>query len=144
LNLIPFTVTIPEGERDESLPEKLKAELPGILAWMIQGCLDWQKHGLAPPPAVTSATEAYLEAEDAIAAWIDECCERDPNAWEKTTALFVSWSTWAEKTGEYIGSQRRFNERLESRGMITHRRDNIRGFVGLRLLPQPETPHWSY
>ena len=27
---------------------------------------------------VTDATAAYLEAEDALAAWIDDCCERDP------------------------------------------------------------------
>jgi putative DNA primase/helicase len=141
LNLIPFTVTIPEKERDKSFPEKLKAELPGILAWMIQGCLDWQKHGLAPPPAVTSATEAYLEAEDAIATWIEECCERDPNAWEKTTALFASWSAWAEKAGEYVGSLKRFTERLKSRencGISFHRRIDGRGFAGIRLsAPNP-------
>jgi putative DNA primase/helicase len=40
-NPIPFTVTIPPEERDETLPEKLKSELPGILAWMITGCTDW-------------------------------------------------------------------------------------------------------
>jgi putative DNA primase/helicase len=138
-NLVPFTVTIPPEERDESLPEKLKTELPGILAWMIQGCLDWQKHGLAPPAAVTCATEAYLEAEDAIAAWMDECCERDPNAWEKTATLFASWSTWADKTGEYVGSQRRFVERLESRGITPLRRHDGRGFTGIRLL----SPYWT-
>jgi putative DNA primase/helicase len=43
-HLIPFTVTIPPAERDEHLPEKLKSELPGILAWMIEGCLDWIRH----------------------------------------------------------------------------------------------------
>jgi putative DNA primase/helicase len=133
-NLIPFTVTIPPSERDEALPDKLKAELPGILAWMVQGCLDWKKRGLAPPKAVTSATEAYLEAEDALAAWIDECCQRDPKAWEKTATLFASWSTWAEKTGEYVGSQRRFVERLESRGITPLRRHEGRGLTGLRLL----------
>jgi putative DNA primase/helicase len=140
-NLIPFTVTIPAEERDGALPEKLKAELPGILAWMIQGCLDWQKHGLAPPPAVTSATAAYLEAEDAIAAWMEECCERDSNAWEKTTTLFASWSAWGEKTGEYIGSQRRFLERLESRGINPVRRKEGRGFAGIRLSASYYSPH---
>src|SRR5205085_5861280 len=88
LNLIPFTVTIPPAERDAKLADKLATELPGILAWMIQGCLEWQSRGLAAPPAVTSATAAYLEAEDAVAAWIDDRCERDPNAWERTAALF--------------------------------------------------------
>ena len=46
-HLIPFTVTIPPADRDEHLPEKLKFELPGILAWMFEGCLDWQETSLA-------------------------------------------------------------------------------------------------
>jgi P4 family phage/plasmid primase-like protien len=58
-NLIPFAVTIPK--QDRQFGEKLKAEWPGILAWMIQGCLDWQQRGLNPPDAVTAATDAYLE-----------------------------------------------------------------------------------
>ena len=67
-NLVPFTVTIPAAERDDTLTEKLQAEWSGILSWAIKGCLDWQENGLAPPAAVTEATAAYLEAEDAIAA----------------------------------------------------------------------------
>ena len=74
-NLIPFTVTIPAEERDKDLGDKLKAEWPGILQWMIDGCVDWQERGLAPPEVVTAATAAYLEAQDSIAAWLDECCE---------------------------------------------------------------------
>ena len=46
-NLVPFNVTIPDGsERDPELKGKLKAEYPGILAWMVRGCLDWQENGL--------------------------------------------------------------------------------------------------
>ena len=76
IHLIPFTVTIPPEERDEDLAERLRTEWPGILAWAIAGCLEWQEHGLAPPEAVTAATGSYLEAEDAIAAWMDERCQR--------------------------------------------------------------------
>jgi putative DNA primase/helicase len=79
-NLIPFTVTIPANERDKDLGDKLKAEWPGILQWMIDGCLAWQREGLNPPEAVTAATSAYLEAQDSVAAWLDECCELDPKA----------------------------------------------------------------
>jgi putative DNA primase/helicase len=57
-NLIPFTVTIPPDERDGALPEKLKAELPGIMQWMINGCVDWQERTLAPPEVVATATAA--------------------------------------------------------------------------------------
>jgi putative DNA primase/helicase len=63
-NLLPFTADIPPEERDEKLGEKLRAEWPGILYWMIQGCLDWKKRGLDPPPVVKEATREYLEAED--------------------------------------------------------------------------------
>ena len=48
-NLVPFTVTIPPHERDAELGEKLKAEWPQILQWLIDGCAEWQEHGLARP-----------------------------------------------------------------------------------------------
>ena len=51
-NLLPFTVTISKDERDPELAEKLKGEWPGILAWAIEGCLEWQRIGLCPPNAV--------------------------------------------------------------------------------------------
>jgi putative DNA primase/helicase len=65
-HLIPFAVTIPPEERDKDLTEKLRAEWPGILAWMIEGCLAWQESGLNPPAAVLTATAAYLEAEECL------------------------------------------------------------------------------
>ena len=34
---------------DRELEQKLMAEAPGILQWMIEGCLDWQAHGLVKP-----------------------------------------------------------------------------------------------
>jgi putative DNA primase/helicase len=73
LFLIPFTITIPSGKQDKQLAEKLKAEWPGILQWAINGCLEWQQVGLAPPACVTIATEAYLEAEDSVTQWLHEC-----------------------------------------------------------------------
>lgn len=132
-NLIPFVITIPPDERDPDLAEKLKAEWPGVLSWMVRGCLEWQRIGLAPPAAVTAATAAYLEAEDATAAWLDECCTRDVEAWEQTSTLFASWTVWAERTGEYVGTRRRFTQALEARGLVPQRHMNGRGFVGLRI-----------
>jgi putative DNA primase/helicase len=135
INLIPFSVAIPSAERDEQLPDKLRAELPGILAWMIQGCADWIKHGLAPPAIVTAATAAYLEAEDALAGWMEESGERDPNGWENSNALWNSWSAYANRTGEYVGTQKRFAQGLEARGLIRNDRNTGGGFRGFRLFP---------
>ena len=118
-NLIPFTVTIPPEERDKELGEKLKAEWPGILAWMIEGCMAWQRQGLDPPEAIRKATAAYLESEDALAAWIEECCIRNPNAWETKAALFSSWKAWADKSGELAGSSKRFGTNTRRQRLST-------------------------
>jgi putative DNA primase/helicase len=132
-HLIPFSVAIPPAERDPHLLEKLKAEWPGILSWMIQGCLEWQITGLRPPDVVKKATASYLEAEDSIAAWIDECCVPDPQAWETRADLYASWSRWATKAGEPVGSRKNFVQNLEAHGYRPHRKHKGRGFYGLRL-----------
>ncbi|MBX5221430.1 hypothetical protein HJC04_14045 [Rhizobium sp. NLR8a] len=132
-NLIPFTVTIPPEERDETLTEKLREEWPGILAWAIEGCLEWQRIGLSPPRAVTEATAHYLDAEDALSAWIEDCCQRDPQAFEGTIPLYASWKNWAERSGETAGSQKRFKQALEARGFKSDRINKMRGIHGLSL-----------
>jgi putative DNA primase/helicase len=142
-HMIPFAVTIPPEERDGELTEKLRSEWPGILQWLIDGCLEWQTEGLRAPQAVIDATAAYLEAEDAIASWIDDRCERDPSSWESSASLFASWSVWAERAGEQPGTMRRFAQTLESRGFQSQRKMNGRGFVGIRIVPVDEQePYW--
>jgi P4 family phage/plasmid primase-like protien len=73
LLLVPFTVQIPLAQRDKKLFEKLKAEWPAILRWMLDGCLEWQRIGLAPPAVVLNATESYFNEQDTIQQWLDEC-----------------------------------------------------------------------
>jgi putative DNA primase/helicase len=137
LHFIPFTVTIPEAKRDPELAAKLKPEWPAILRWAIDGCIAWQREGLNPPDTVRTATDEYLEGEDAIALWLEDCCETDdPNAWAPSGSLFASWKAWAERTGEYTGTQRRFGQVLQERGYEQKRgTSGIRGYVGIRLLP---------
>ena len=100
---------------------------------MIEGCLAWQKKGLSPPKAVREATEAYLSAEDALAATIDEKCERDPKSWASSGDLYRSWARHAEQSGEHPGSQKAFSQSIESRGFQRHRMNRAQGFYGLRL-----------
>jgi P4 family phage/plasmid primase-like protien len=116
MNLIPFTVTIPEEERDPALADKLKAEWPGILAWMIEGCMSWQRKGLQPPEAVVTATEEYLEDEDALKAFIDENCETGKHRFDSINSLWNGWKVWAEQSGEYVGSKRKFGQKLVDKG----------------------------
>jgi putative DNA primase/helicase len=132
-HLVPFAVTIPEGQRDKRLPEKLRNEWPGILRWMIDGCLEWQRIGLAPPTAVTKATSDYMTSEDSLGIWLTDRCENDRATWTSTKSLFESWTTWAESAGDYIGSQKRFSQNLEARGYLPTRTNQMRGFQGIGL-----------
>jgi putative DNA primase/helicase len=131
--LVPFNVVIPARERDADLAAKLKSEWPGILRWMVEGALAWQRDGLAPPAAVSDATAAYLEGEDAVALWLDECTAPDVNGWASSSSLFRSWKEWSEDAGEYTGTQRRFSQNLETKGLIPERRNYARGYRGRRL-----------
>jgi putative DNA primase/helicase len=133
-NLIPFIVTIPPRERDRKLGDKLQHELPGILAWIVEGTAAWRRFGLCPPLVVTEATAAYLEAEDAIAAWLEDCCER-AEAFTTSTCLFRSWSDWANANGELAGSIKRLVAALEARGFTPGRREYGRGFEDIKLKP---------
>jgi putative DNA primase/helicase len=135
LHLWPFAVTIPEPDRDPDLADRLEHEWPGILAWLIDGCGDWQERGLAPPQAVTEATERYLESEDAVSAWIEECCQPKAGAWASSGELFSSWETWAKLAGEHIGSRKRLAQQLETRGIEPSRTKTARGFLGLMIKP---------
>jgi putative DNA primase/helicase len=138
-NLLPFAVKIPPAERDLDLPEKLKAEWPGILKWAIEGCLEWQKIGLAAPAAVIDATAEYLAAEDAMASWLAECCSNSGHT--SAAVLFASWKSWAEAAGEMPGSQKRFSQALIQRGYDTQRlTDGRAGFLSISFKPaaQPD------
>lgn len=133
LHMVPFAVTIPERERDPNLLEKLKAEWPQILQWMIEGAIEWQRMGLCPPDAVRAATAAYFEAQDSLAAWIEDRCETGINYREPRTALFLSWKGWAENAGEFVGDQKSLFEKLDARGFERAIFQGKRYFNGLRL-----------
>lgn len=133
LHLVPFTVTIPTGRRDKTLPERLLAERDGILLWALQGCLEWQRIGLNPPARVVSATEEYLESEDSLGRWIDDECIKSERATITTEELFESWKPWAEKQGEFVGSLKKFADDLANRGFQRWRSNRKKGFRGLML-----------
>ena len=140
---MPFTITIPLAERDPDLAEKLKEEWPGILAWAIEGCLEWQRIGLVPPSAVTEATENYLTEEDAVGRFISECCERHPQALAELKDLYAAYKKFCETTGETVMSQKSFGQKLEAQNLVKGSNDSrsrrVR-FQGIRLRPNYDDP----
>ncbi len=121
IRLIPFTVRIPEPERDKQLLDKLRDELPGILAWAGKGCRAWQKDGLSVPPEVRQATGAYRAEQDVLGAFLDERCVLQDNAQATAGDLFKMYREWAEAAGERAVSRTRFGLQLAERGLTKSR-----------------------
>jgi P4 family phage/plasmid primase-like protien len=136
-HLVPFTVTI--ANPDKELPVKLRAEWPGILAWMIEGCLAWQREGLNPPAIVRDATETYLGEEDTIAQWVEECCLTGTGQWGIGAKLWQSWKSWAEANNERPATRKAFAEAMAARGYPADKSQGVRGYAGINLKPGGRT-----
>ena len=135
IRLIPFNVTIPKVEQDRHLAEKLREEWPGILAWAVEGCLAWQRHGLEEPEEVTRATEEYRAEQDVIGAFLEECCYEDSTASALARDLFGAYRTWAEQNGEKLTTQKDFGGRLGERGFVRGTgAGNVKKWLGVGLL----------
>jgi P4 family phage/plasmid primase-like protien len=117
LKLVPFLVKIPDAEQDKSLPDKLEAELPGILRWVVEGCLAWQREGLNEPVEVRDATDEYRSDMDLLQQFIEDCCIVDPDAEAPATPLHQQYVEWCHDVGEKQPlKQRAFGGRLRDRG----------------------------
>jgi len=101
IRLIPFSVTIPPDEQDPNLLDKLKLEAPGILRWMVDGCLAWQREGMNPPTEVTLATESYRADSDPLADYLaDRCVRGGENVKVSRGDLYADYQSWAHQVGE--------------------------------------------
>ncbi len=124
MHLVPFNAVFVDHDpqnpnefpMDKALPEKLKAEASGILAWMIRGCLEWQKRGLDPPAMVRDATAKYQAEEDLIGEWLSANCIVHDEAWGGAKDLFNNFSEWwLENISNTPISQKRFGTILGKR-----------------------------
>jgi putative DNA primase/helicase len=133
IKLVPFTVTIPDEKKDKTLPEKLKAELPGILAWAVRGCLDWQRNGgLAEPDEVRQATANYRAEQDTVAGFLADCCVTHQEFRVQTSLLFKAY---VEYSGDKFMSQKTFTQRMADRGYPSERGTGGRHFYRGVTLP---------
>jgi putative DNA primase/helicase len=136
--LIPFLVTIPDDEQDKELLQKLRTELPGILAWAVRGCLEWQKNGLCPPPEVLAATKEYKQESDPLRDFLEDCCIVGDGLTVPCTVLYMAYCTYCEANGQKskdIWSSERFFKQLSDRHFGTGKTKNKRFRTGLDLKP---------
>jgi putative DNA primase/helicase len=139
VRLIPFDVTIPAHEQDRELGAKLAAEAPGILAWALRGCIEWQRSGLGAPAAVTDGTAEWRRDANLVAAYVDECCTVAEGLSSKGSALFGSFSEWAKEQGFEPMGGKAFAARLRALGFKHQRTKKARVWRGL----SPRTEGYS-
>jgi P4 family phage/plasmid primase-like protien len=113
VKLVPFNVTIPTDEQDARLPDKLRAEYPGILAWCVEGCLDWIELGLEIPTAVEDATKEYRRESDVLAEFLASECSVIDTLETRASSLYARYQKWA---GDEALNQRRFGRAMTERG----------------------------
>jgi putative DNA primase/helicase len=121
IRLIPFTQRFEGSKADPKLPDKLGAELAGVFAWMVEGCLEWQEHGLEEPKTVTDATKQYREEMDTLASFLDEVCVLGASYRVLAEGLYQRYAMWCDKSGERKDPKKAFVARLEERGFERRR-----------------------
>jgi P4 family phage/plasmid primase-like protien len=151
LRLVPFGVTFwnpdepSDTERpahlrqDKGLLNKLLAELPGVLAWCVEGCLDWQREGLTLPKKVQAATKEYRNSEDIIATFLAENCLTGPNYSCRAGRLHVRYRAYCERSGEEAVSRRAFGEAMTEKGFKRYTSNGV-WYAGVTLAGEDDDP----
>ena len=129
--LVPFLASFKGDARDPLMLDRLKAEAPGILHWIVGGAQAWASEGLAIPESVRAASAQYMADHDDLALWIEECCVRDGTG--KASDLYASFSLWKKARGEHPPSMTAWGSRLASISGIAKVRSNGIRYSSLSL-----------
>ena len=135
--LIPFLVKFTEQTKDIHMPEKLEAELPQILGWAIQGCVELnQKHNgvIVKPKCLEEALSSYKKDMDTINLYISSNCQNFPGYKTSTKLLYQDYKNWAKDNNEYLMSEHKFKNELQNCG-YPRKRDSNEGwcYIGIKL-----------
>lgn len=109
---------------DVHLPDKLEAELPGILRWLVEGCLEWQAVGLRPPARVIADTDEYRGDVDILGRFLSESYIRFPGARTQCGDLYEVYEKWAKANGLKPWSSIKLSKELSSRGLQKYKSSN--------------------
>jgi P4 family phage/plasmid primase-like protien len=141
IRLVPFNKTFTKKEKDPFLLDKLKEEAPHILAWMIDGCIKWQKEGLANIPLVIDqATNEYRNDQDIVNRWLGECTDRKADHEETTKDLYASYRAWCDANGMPPVSSTVFGRRLREKGFTWRKSNSNNYWRGVELLSPACSP----
>ncbi len=135
LRVVPCT-NMP-SDPDPTLKDKLRAEFPGILRWMLDGCAAWHRERLGNCDAVMAATGAYFEQQDAFNRWIEDRTICDKGLTTPPGKLHADYQHWAKSNGEDSLSANEFAELLDRKqGFQRVKTNGTRTIRGVGLKPE--------
>lgn len=144
LRVVPWLVKFDGETKDPTLSAKLAAEIPGVLAWAVKGCLEWQRVGIADPPDVLDATAQYRGNSDVLGEFFKAHVVFHADGRMAAKALRSIYESWCEEMGHLPVGARKFGARLRIQGVTdtTMRADGrvINAWAGARLLAAYERP----
>jgi putative DNA primase/helicase len=133
IRLVPFNQQFKGEKRDLKLFGRLRAELPGILNWAVQGCLDWQRSGLGRPARVLAATIEYRQESDQFGRFISERCIASPEHTASGGALYGAYAQFCQQQGEKPLANNVFAAQIAKRGFKKKRTRRGLVYQGLGL-----------
>lgn len=110
--VLPFDVTVPDDKRDNLLEEKLQAEAPSILAWAIDGAVEYLRYGLNPPAEVQMASAHYKQEQDSTSLFLLEMTTPIAGAHCPSGDLYLAYKRWSEDNGNQPLSSQAFGREL--------------------------------
>ena len=138
IRLIPYNATFEKENKTKGLAEKLKDELPGILNWAIEGCLEWQDKGLKTPKEIILATKNYRKEMDVIGIFLEDCCRTKAGTRTSKGDMHDAYSKWCKAYDKNPLIINMFGKKMKERGTEESKSGDIRYWVGIELLPEIE------
>jgi putative DNA primase/helicase len=149
IRLVPWTVRITDEEKDMHLEEKLIAEAPGILQWMIDGAEQWRQRGLDPPAKAKAAVEDYKAAQDPVGEFLSARCTitgeylrpgTDKPYQVTAKAMLASYKQWCEEEGLDVMTNNAFVAKLLGKGITKKKSNGNSVYVGVALNADLDKP----
>lgn len=132
--LIRFERKFAPHERVADLDRRiLESEREGVLAWAVQGCLEWQRDGLRIPQSVRAAGDDYRRDTDQLGEWLEDQCRSAPGVSTPVSQLFDSYASFLQQGHMRPPSRVAFSRQLKQRGYKLARNRQARLVEGLAL-----------
>jgi putative DNA primase/helicase len=138
LVVVPFDQTFSKEDADPDLKATLESEPDAVLSWMIQGWIEYRDKGLAIPPAVRTATDAYKADSDAVGRFIEERLYPTTMGTVNSTTLYHEWQKWCASNGEEAATQKAFSDEMTRRGYTKTKSHGRMEWGGFMLLTADE------